>query len=318
MRSPAPAKHAAVAIAYAIVCVVWGSTYLFIKLGVEVMPPYLLGGLRFSIAGVILLAACALTGRRLPRGRALAGTVLVGLLLLAVGNGFLNISETMIDSGLAALLVAATPLWMTLLAMLGKGGERLAPLGWVGLAVAFAGVAILVRPDAAGSWMGVGAVLVASLAWAVGSVYARRRLRGVDPFAASAVETAAAGPTMLAVHLLLERNAPIEWGGQAWLAVGYLAVMGSLVGYTAFVYINTHMTSSKVGTYAYVNPVVAVLLGWWFLDEPVTWRLIVGGAVILGGLVLLYAARVREATPPPAQLRGSAPAPGGPSSEAES
>ena len=298
MDRPAPARPVAVAIAYAIVCTVWGSTYLFIKLGVEVMPPYLLGGVRFSIAGPVLLAACLATGRLLPRDLATFGRVtLAGVLLLVVGNGLLNFSEIHLSSGLAALLVTTFPIWNTLLGMIGKGGERLAPAGWVGMVVALAGVAILVKPFESGvesSWVGVAAVLLASLSWAAGTVYARRRLRGVDPFAASAIETAMAGPLMLGVHLLVERGQPVEWGGQAWLAIGYLAVMGSLVGFTAFVFLTSHMSSSKVGTYAYVNPVVAVLLGWAFLGEAVTPRLALGGVTILGGLLLVYVARVRE------------------------
>lgn len=297
MSAVRPASTAAIALAYALVCVVWGSTYLFIKIGVEVLPPYLLGGVRFSIAGAGLTAACLATGRRLPRDPATFGcAALVGILLLVVGNGLLNFSEIHLSSGLAALLVASFPIWTTLIAMLGKGSERLAPSGWAGLVLSLAGVAVLVRPfeGVESSWTGVVAALLASLSWAVGTVYARRTLRGVDPFGASAVETLVAGPLMLGVHVLIERGQPVEWGGQAWLAVGYLAVMGSLVGFTAFVFITAHMSSSKVGTYAYVNPVVAVLLGWWVLGEGVTRRLALGGGTILAGLLLVYAARVRE------------------------
>jgi drug/metabolite transporter (DMT)-like permease len=113
------------------------------------------------------------------------------------------------------------------------------------------------------------------------------------------------------VYLLLERGEPVVWGGQAWLAIGYLAVMGSLVGFTAFVFITAHMSSSKVGTYAYVNPVVAVFLGWLVLDEQVTWRLAVGGATILAGLLLVYMARVRErVVETPAEAVGAAPCEG--------
>lgn len=303
MDRPGSTSPLAVALAYAIVCVVWGSTYLFIKLGVEVMPPYLLGGVRFSIAGPVLVAACLVTGRVLPRDlAAFARVSVVGVLLLVVGNGFLNFSEIHLSSGLAALLVTTFPIWNTLLGMIGAKGERLAPAGWVGTLVALAGVAILVKPFESGvesSWIGVAAVLTASLSWAAGTVYARRRLRGVDPIAASAVETLVAGPLMLAIHMLVEPGQPVEWGGQAWGAVGYLAVMGSLVGFTAFAYLAAHMSSSKVGTYAYVNPVVAVLLGWAFLGEAVTPRLIVGGVTILGGLLLVYVARVRESGAPP-------------------
>lgn len=289
----------AVVIAYALVCVVWGSTYLFIKLGVEVLPPFLLGGVRFSIAGLILLAIGLAAGRRMPGPKQFARVAGVGVLLLVIGNGLLNTSERHLSSGLAALLVVTFALWTTLFAMLGRGAERLSRMGWLGLLIGLAGVGILVRPfeSVESSWTGVIAVLVASFAWAVGTVYARRSMKGVDPFAASAIETAVAGPLMLGVHLVLERDAPVIWNGQAWLAALYLAAMGSVVGFTAYVYITAHMSSSKVGTYAYVNPVVAVLLGWWILDEAVTWRLQTGGVTVLVGLLLVYLARVREARP---------------------
>jgi drug/metabolite transporter (DMT)-like permease len=125
------------------------------------------------------------------------------------------------------------------------------------------------------------------MAWSSGTVYARRKLRGVDPVAASAIETAVAGPLMLGIHLLVERGQPIQWGGQAWLAVGYLAVMGSLVGFTAFAYLAAHMSSSKVGTYAYVNPVVAVLLGWLLAGERLEAVHLAAAAMIVLGVVLI-------------------------------
>ncbi|MGH7549794.1 MAG: EamA family transporter [Gemmatimonadota bacterium] len=299
MQGHSSGSPSAVAFAYALVCVVWGSTYLFIKLGVEVLPPFLLGGVRFSIAGVILLGICLAAGRRLPGWNTFVRAAGVGVLLLVIGNGLLNTAEQHLSSGLAALLVVTFALWTTLFAMLGRGAERLSRTGWLGLLIGLAGVAILVRPfeSVESSWTGVVAVLIASFAWAVGTVYARRSLQGADPFAASAIETTVAGPLMLGVHLILEPEASVTWNGQAWLVVLYLAGMGSLVGFTAYVYITAHMSSSKVGTYAYVNPVVAVLLGWWILDETVTWRLLAGGATVLVGLLLVYLARVREAGP---------------------
>src|SRR5512134_1818049 len=133
MDRPTPASPLALALAYAIVCVVWGSTYLFIKLGVEVMPPYLLGGVRFSIAGPVLVAVCLARGRGLPRDLRTFGRVaLVGILLLVIGNGLLNFSEVHLSSGLAALLVTTFPIWNTLIGMTGAHGERLAPAGWIG------------------------------------------------------------------------------------------------------------------------------------------------------------------------------------------
>src|SRR5688572_22330853 len=148
--NPRPASPLAVGVAYAIACVVWGSTYLFIKLGVEVLPPYLLGGVRFSIAGSIPVAACLVMGRPLPDGRTFRRAALAGVLLLAIRNGLLNLGEQHLSSGLAALLVASFPIWPVLLAEFGKGGGRLGASGWAGLAVALAGVAILVRPFESG------------------------------------------------------------------------------------------------------------------------------------------------------------------------
>src|SRR5688500_16105163 len=162
------------------------------------MPPYLLGGVRFSIAGPVLVAACLATGRRMPRDRAtLLRVGFVGVLLLVIGNGLLNFSETHLASGLAALLLSTVPIWNTLFGMTGSRGERLAPAGWVGMLVALAGVGILLKPFESGvesSWIGVAAVLLSSLSWSSGTVYSRRRLRGVDPVAASAIETCVAGP----------------------------------------------------------------------------------------------------------------------------
>ena len=144
MDRPAQASPVALAVAYALVCVVWGSTYLFIKLGVEVMPPYLLGGVRFSIAGPVLVAACLIARRRMPHDLpTFLRLSFVGILFLVVGNGLLNFSEVHLSSGLAALLITTVPLWNTLLGMTGAKGERLAPAGWIGTIVALAGVVVV-------------------------------------------------------------------------------------------------------------------------------------------------------------------------------
>lgn len=297
MRAVTPANPVAVAVAYATVCVVWGSTYLFIKLGVAVLPPYLLGAARFTIAGAVMLAVATVTGRRIPRDRAVIGhAILVGILLLVLGNGFLNTAQQHLSTGLAALLLTTVPMWNTLIAMLGHRHERLAPIGWVGLVVGLAGVAILVKPfeSIESSWFGVIVVLLAAFSWSLGTVHARRRLAHVDSLVASAIANGAAGPLMLGVHLVLERGQPAVWNQQAWVSIVYLALVGSLIGFTAFAFITAHMSSSKVGTYTYVNPVVAIILGWWVLDETLTWRLVLGGVTILAGLLLVYFSRVRE------------------------
>jgi len=296
------ANPVAVAVAYALVCVVWGSTYLFIKIGVAVLPPYLLGAARFTIAGAVMLGITLATGRRIPRDpRVIGHAILVGILLLVLGNGFLNTAQQHLSTGLAALLLTTVPMWNTLIAMLGRQHERLAPIGWVGLIVGLAGVAVLVKPFEAieSSWFGVVVVLLAAFSWSLGTVHARRRLAHVDALAVSAIENGVAGPLMFAVHLVIERGQPAVWNEQAWVSILYLALVGSLVGFTAFAFITAHMSSSKVGTYTYVNPIVAIVLGWWVLDETLTWRLVLGGVTILAGLLLVYFSRVRAATSPP-------------------
>ncbi len=294
------ANPVAVTVAYAAVCVVWGSTYLFIKIGVAVLPPYLLGAARFTIAGAVMLGITLATGRRIPRDpRVIGHAILVGILLLVLGNGFLNTAQQHLSTGLAALLLTTVPMWNTLIAMLGRQHERLAPIGWVGLIVGLAGVAVLVKPFEAieSSWFGVIVVLLAAFSWSLGTVHARRRLAHVDALTVSAIENGVAGPLMFGVHLVIERGQPVVWNEQAWVAILYLAFVGSLVGFTAFAFITAHMSSSKVGTYTYVNPIVAVFLGWVVLGERITWRLAIGGATVLTGLLLVYLARVREKQP---------------------
>ncbi|MEJ2152765.1 MAG: EamA family transporter [Gemmatimonadota bacterium] len=266
------------------------------------LPPYLLGAARFTIAGAVMLAVATATGRRIPRDRSVIGhAVLVGILLLVLGNGFLNTAQQHLSTGLAALLLTTVPMWNTLIAMFGRQHERLAPIGWVGLVVGLAGVAILVKPfeSIESSWFGVIVALLAAFTWSLGTVHARRRLAHVDALVASAIANGAAGPLMFGVHLVIERGQPAVWNQQAWISIVYLALVGSLIGFSAFAFIAAHMSSSKVGTYTYVNPVVAIILGWWVLDETLTWRLVLGGVTILAGLLLVYFSRVRAATWPP-------------------
>jgi drug/metabolite transporter (DMT)-like permease len=275
-------------VALVLVYVLWGSTYLGISYVVETVPPFIGAGVRFLVAGLILLAAVALL-----RGRAaltmtrteLATGALVGALLLCGGNGLLAIGEQRVPSGLAALLVGCVPLWIVLLRTALGDRPRLATA--LGLLLGLVGVAVLLLPG--GSVTGTSRghallIVVAALSWAAGSVLATRRPVPRDPLALSTVEMLSGGLVLLIVA------APLgEWSGfsvgrvsaSGWIATAYLIVFGSLVAFTAYVYLLGAAPVSLVSTYAYVNPAIAVLLGVLIRHEPLTTTTVVGAAVIV-------------------------------------
>ncbi len=287
--------------ALAIVYVVWGSTYLAIKYTVADLPPFLAMGCRFLLAGtLLLLVVLATRGRtalRATRGQ-LATAAACGLLLLVGGNGLVAVAEQYVDSGLAALLIAATPLWVVVLRAL--FGDRPAAATVGGLVLGIAGVGVLLRPGFGGEH-GIGPLLLvclSSLLWSVGTVLATRRPLPADPFATTVVEMAAGGTVMVALGSVGGEWARVDLGavdGASWLAFGYLVVVGSLVAYSAYVWLLAHARVSLVTTYAYVNPAVAVGLGALFLHEPLSAPVLIGGAVIIVAVALVITAESRSA-----------------------
>ncbi|SOE04213.1 EamA domain-containing membrane protein RarD [Blastococcus haudaquaticus] len=287
-------------IALGTVYLVWGSTYLGIKYTVEGgLPPLLAMGTRFLLAGLVLLAALLLA-----RGRAafamtraqLATAALVGLFLLVGGNGLVAVAEQDVDSGLAALLIAGTPLWVVLLRAVLRDRPSAATVA--GLLIGLVGVAVLLLPGVRGA-AELGPLLLvclSSLLWSVGTVLATRRPMPADPFAATVVEMAAGGTAMVVLGSLGG-----EWGRlalstterSAWLAFAYLVLVGSVLGYSAYVWLLARAPLSLVTTYAYVNPAVAVALGALFLAEPLTVNVLVGGAVIIGAVAWVITAESR-------------------------
>jgi drug/metabolite transporter (DMT)-like permease len=287
---PGPAVWGALVIVY----LVWGSTYLGIRVMVRSLPPLLAMGTRF-----VLAAALMAVGVRLFAGRGalrvqpaqLGSAAGVGVALLTVGNGAVAVAEQTLPSGLAALLVAAMPLW--LVGLRARGGDRPARMTLVGTAVGFAGIAVLARPGGHGAdvhlW-GVLVILLGTMSWATGTYASPRLPMPSSPFVAAVYEMLAAGLALLAgaavsgelVGLRLDRVP-----ASAWWALAYLVAVGSIVAFTAFVWLAGHAPLSLVSTYAYVNPVVAVLLGWLVLAEPLTAAVVAGGALAVLGVAVV-------------------------------
>jgi len=286
--------------AFAAVYLIWGSTYLAIRFAVETLPPLLMAGARFLIAGAIVLLWSRLRqGNGGPSRRDWITGLLSGPLLLAGGNGAVVWAELRVPSGIAALLVAIVPLWMVLLDWLRPGGRRPASLVFVGLGLGLVGLGLLVGPDALHGGgdidaIGAGVLILGSLSWAIGSLYTQRAPRPSSANNGSGTQMLAGGLCLLAVGLLSGEAGQLDLAHastRSLLGFAYLVSFGSLIAFTAYIYLLAHTTTAKAATYAYVNPVVAVLLGWAFANEPVTSRTLVAAAVILAGVAIITVAR---------------------------
>jgi drug/metabolite transporter (DMT)-like permease len=298
-----PAPRYQVLIAFALIYLIWGSTYLGIRFAIETLPPFLMAGLRFLIAGGLMYGWMRLrAGDARPTAIEWRGAALVGGFLLLGGNGGVVWAQQQVPSGLAALLVATVPLWMVLLEWLG-GGHRPRLRVMAGIAIGFAGLGILVNStDLLGgravSAVGAAVLVMASFSWAIGSVLSRRVRLPASPLLGTGMEMIAGG-----VLLLLAGTLAGEWGTLDLAAAStrsvaaflYLVVFGSLVGFTAYIWLLRHVEIAKVATYAYVNPVVAVLLGWALAGEPLTLRILVAAAVIILGVFFITSGRARPA-----------------------
>jgi drug/metabolite transporter (DMT)-like permease len=289
-------------IAYLLVCTVWGSTYLAIRIGVAHLPPFLFAGVRFLTAGLLLGSIALALGIKLPaRGRDWRTLAITGICFLCGANAMVVWAEQYVASGVASVLVAAMPLWTAFFDALIPGGKT--PLTWrlgIGLAIGFAGSALLAgltpRELAAADLRGPIALTFGSASWALGSVYWKRHpTNDVSPYAASAVQMAVAGALLCLFGLLIGEGPRFQLDGTGLAAMAYLVVFGSIVGYTAFGYALEHGSATIVGTYAYVNPVVAVVLGWLVLSEPITGRMLTAMALILGSVLWIQLA-ARPAT----------------------
>jgi drug/metabolite transporter (DMT)-like permease len=316
-----PPARWSVVLAFVLVYLSWGTTYLAIKKGVEVFPPALFGGSRIVLAGLILAGYLAVRGQsmRIPL-RDFLWTALVGVLLFVGGNGLITVGEKFVASGVASVLVATTPLWMALLEMLWPWGERLSARGWIGLFVGLAGVLLLLAPrlQRANLLEDAGPLLVlgSSFSWSIGSFILRyRRLRG-SHLSIAAYQMLVGGFGLLLIGLFLREDLdldPKRFTPEGIYAFFHLLVFGSLIGFVAYNWLLGHVSAALAGTYAYVNPLVAILVGRLLDREPITGWILGGMIVILAGVALVRSGGVRPTAlerkttreePAPAQTNG--------------
>jgi drug/metabolite transporter (DMT)-like permease len=299
----------------AVVYVVWGSTYLGIDLAVRTIPPFLMAAVRFLIAGSLLYAWAVRRGDRSdrPTARQWVSAFLIAAPMLAVGNAAVGWAEQTLDTGTASLIVASVPLWMALLDRI-IYGQRLVRAAVTGLLIGFVGVALLVAPGGGGAGTAAIVLVFGSAAWAIGSLYSRRAPQPSRPLVAAGMQMLAGGLILVVVSATAGEFSSIDPGRvslESWLGLAYLVVAGSLVAFTTYMWLLRNAPTALVGTYAYVNPFVAVLLGTVILGEPLGWRTLVGGGIVLAAVAMIVRAPRGEPAPAVEPRPSAVPARGG-------
>ena len=293
--------------AWGLVCIIWGTTYFGIRVSLETMPPALMGGLRWTLAGGLLAAYLLVRGERLPSRDRWGGVALMAFLLLGLGNGGVVVAQQWVPSGLAAVLVASSPFWMSAVEACLPDGDRMTRSTLAGLAVGFAGILVLVWPElslgSAGSrgfLLGVAALQIASLGWSLGSAYSRRHARQDNVLGTTALQMLAGGLMMIAAGTVRGEWSELSFTTRTATALVYLSTLGAIGGFVAYTYALRHLEVSFVSLYAYINPIIAVALGVLFLAEPFNGRIAIAAVLVLAGVAI-----VRWGTGKPSQ---SAPA----------
>jgi drug/metabolite transporter (DMT)-like permease len=285
----------------------WGSTYLAIRYGLDELPPFVIASTRFLIAGSVLLALCAIRGvRMMPTRREFGVLALIGVLMLGCGNTALLWSELYLSTGLAALLIAVIPLFAALIEMFLPNGEGLPSRGWIGITIGFIGLACLVSPGLHNSFHGdsrqiiaTAIILAGAFCWTAGSVISRRSTIRISGFAAAGWQLLFGGIFNTAIMFAWGGYRGSHWNVQAWSSIFYLVIFGSLIGYTAYIYLLNNVAVSKVTTYAYINPVIAVILGAIFLHEHFVTAEYVGMVSILLAVFLVTSSKLKTGELPP-------------------
>ena len=292
-------------LAYAAICLIWGTTFVAIRVAIETVPTLLVSGIRFVAAGLMLLLIATLMGARFPRkAHEWRAQIISGILMSAIANSLVVYAEHVLTSGLAALLAATIPIWMALMESI-LGLTPITTRKSIGLALGFSGVGLLVapaigRPDLSTPFfLAVGAMQLNAVCWNAGSLYSRRHPSSSDPMANAVVQMLSGGIAVLTLAFILgERPRMAMFSLRSTIALAYLALFGSVIAYTAYNYALSKLSFGKVSTYAYVNPAVAVVVGALLLSEPVTVRMIVAMLVILTGVWVMRRAAVPAARRP--------------------
>lgn len=285
-------------LAWVAVCLIWGTTYLGIRVSLESMPPMLMGGLRWTLAGALLAIYVRARGGTLPSRASWRGIALLGFLMLVLGNGGVVVAEQWIPSGLAAVLVASSPFWMAGVESLLPDGERMRRNVVFGLAVGFAGIVVLVWPELTADSaegtnfvLGVVAVQIACAGWAAGSAYSRRHARHDNVLGTTALQMLAGGLMMLALGTARGEWAQLYFTPRSATAFWYLTTIGAIGGFVAYTYALRHLEVSFVSLYAYINPLIAVALGILILSEPFDLRTAVAAALVFAGVAVVRRTR---------------------------
>ena len=289
--------------AWVTICLVWGTTYLAIRVALETIPVFLVAGLRWMAAGLVLGAFSVVTGRRLPGPRMWGSLALLAFLMNVVGNGFVVWAEQFVASGLTAVVIASVPFWSVGIESSLKGGERLQWRALAGLAIGFAGIVVLVWPEiTVGGGEGravIGGVIalqLACLGWALGTSYTKRHPSSEDPLAASTVQMIFSGVMLLGIGTATDEWSQLHFTARTLAAMIYLTVAGSIVAYTAYVYAVKHLPISTVSLYAYINPLIAVALGSLLLGERFSFRIIIAAGLVLAGIAVVRGVQSPRAT----------------------
>ncbi len=301
MRPPTTPARMSLILAFAAIYLIWGSTYLGIRVAVETLPPFLMAGMRFAIAGVLLFGVLLARGAAWPTALQWRDQAIVGAFLLLGGNGIVSWAEQRTPSGITSLILGASPLIVVVFDWLRPGGKRPTAGLVAGVAVGVGGIALLVGPGAIPAgyqppMIDVLALLFASISWWIGSFYSKHARTGTPLLMASAMQMLCGSACMLATGWALGEGTGFHLAAvtaHSWVAFSYLVVVGSVVAFPVYVWLLEHSTPAKVSTYAYVNPVVAVILGWMFLGEPLNLRIILAAAVIIGAVAIITIGKTR-------------------------
>lgn len=278
--------------AWAAVSIFWGTTYLAIRIGVEVLPPALFAGIRFFTAGLVFIPILLMKGYSLPSKKDLIPISITGILLLTVANGTVVWAEQWVPSSLAALIIASIPFFMVGMESLMPNGEKLSLKKVLGILIGFSGIFLLLWPDLKGSidsayLKGILGLVIAIIAWASGSIYSKYRDIQTSPFMSAAFQMLIAGGILTSIGAAKGEFSQFTFDPKGMAALVYLMIFGSLIGYSAYIYALAKLPAATVSTYAYINPVIAVILGWLVLSERLDWIVMLATVVILLGVLLV-------------------------------